>query len=72
MKSRGFERWQMERIEKRLMDATSSRWILDNLDNPDAFPVEVEECPKCRAIYIKALGHECKEGHEVPFRPKER
>ena len=60
----------MERIEKQLMDAKTARWIIDNFENPDAFPVEFEECPKCGAIYIKDLGHDCKNVFEVPLHKK--
>lgn len=54
--------------ETRLMDVTTAKFIIDKFESdPDAFPTEFNECPKCGAIFIKKLGHDCKNVFTVPW-----
>ena len=48
------------------MDIKMAKWAVDNFDNKDAFPFEVEICEKCGAMYKPDLGHSCDETITVP------
>ncbi len=53
---------------KRKMDIETAKYIADKAQNDrSVFPVEFEECERCGAQYIKALGHDCKNVIELTW-----
>lgn len=49
------------------MDLKTVEWIVDHIKAEDysVFPLSIEECDKCGAMYIESLGHDCNRAIEV-------
>lgn len=60
-------------MSKIKMDLLTAEWIVDKAENDvSAFPMELDECEECGAVYIPALGHDCDTVVDIEFHAAER
>lgn len=53
-------------VEAIKMDISTARWLVEHMDDDDAFPLDIEQCEECHSFYLIGMMHECGKSMEVP------